>query len=248
MQPEVRARWSQPVGSVERAGLVQCFRECNLHYDGERCRFNRSGASEAGSHRLQTLSGIGERVAEGRTLLPILSGCIGMGCERVCTGILGGYDARPMCRGTVAAIRCPGSMQARRSGCATADQRLSPLQHQAHQRISDSRGAQTRTLRQSLLLRDLSGRDGEITWHGPRHTFYSWLEMAGETAIEIKEPAGHKTMSQGARYAHLSPKHKQSVVDQIAVTLTESKIAGCRRGDHTKHAPALQWQERSEVK
>jgi len=30
----------------------------------------------------------------------------------------------PMCRGTVAAIPCPGGMQARKSGCATTDQRL----------------------------------------------------------------------------------------------------------------------------
>lgn len=120
--------------------------------------------------------------------------------------------------------------------------------HYSTKRIHVLRGTQARTLRQSLLHRDLSGRDGEITWHGPRHAFCSWLEMAGETTIEIKEPAGHKTMSQAARYAHLSPKHKQSVVDRIAVTLTESKIAGCRRSHHTQHAPALQWQERSEVK
>jgi hypothetical protein len=47
--------------------------------------------------------------------------------------------------------------------------------------------------------------------------------MAGATTIEIKEAAGHKTMSQAARYAHLSPKHKQFVVDRIAVTITESE-------------------------
>jgi hypothetical protein len=62
--------------------------------------------------------------------------------------------------------------------------------------------------------------------------------MAGATTIEIKEAAGHKTMSQAPWYAQLSPKHKQSVVDRIADTLTESKIAGCRRRDHAKHAPA----------
>ena len=47
--------------------------------------------------------------------------------------------------------------------------------------------------------------------------------MAGATTIKIKDAAGHKTMSQAARYAHLSPKHKQSVVDRIAVTITESE-------------------------
>lgn len=55
-----------------------------------------------------------------------------------------------------------------------------------------------------------------ITWHGLRHTFCSWLAMAGATTREIMEAAGHKTMSQAARYSHLSPQHTQSVVDRIA--------------------------------
>ena len=33
-----------------------------------------------------------------------------------------------------------------------------------------------------------------ITWHGLRHTFCSWLAMAGATTREIVEAAGHKTM------------------------------------------------------
>ena len=57
-----------------------------------------------------------------------------------------------------------------------------------------------------------------ITWHGLRHTFCSWIAMAGATTREIMEAAGHKTMSQAARYAHLSPQHTQSVVDRIVGT------------------------------
>lgn len=57
-----------------------------------------------------------------------------------------------------------------------------------------------------------------ITWHGLRHTFCSWLAMAGATTREIMEAAGHKTMSQAARYAHLSTQHAQSVVDRIVGT------------------------------
>lgn len=59
-----------------------------------------------------------------------------------------------------------------------------------------------------------------ITWHGLRHTFCSWLAMAGATTREIMEAAGHKTMSQAARYSHLSPQHTQSVVDRIVGTST----------------------------
>jgi integrase len=57
-----------------------------------------------------------------------------------------------------------------------------------------------------------------ITWHGCRHTFCSWLAMAGASTREIMEAAGHKTLAMAARYAHLSPQHTQSVVDRIAGT------------------------------
>ncbi len=41
-------------------------------------------------------------------------------------------------------------------------------------------------------------------WHCNRHTFCSWLAMAGATIKEIQELAGHKTITMSARYAHLS--------------------------------------------
>ena len=41
------------------------------------------------------------------------------------------------------------------------------------------------------------------TWHSNRHTFCSWLAMAGESIKTIQELAGHKTIIMSARYAHL---------------------------------------------
>ncbi|HZL53632.1 MAG TPA: tyrosine-type recombinase/integrase, partial [Terracidiphilus sp.] len=58
-------------------------------------------------------------------------------------------------------------------------------------------------------------------WHSNRHTFCSWLAMAGATIKEIQELAGHKTITMSARYSHLSPDHKLSVIDRIAATATE---------------------------
>ncbi len=62
-----------------------------------------------------------------------------------------------------------------------------------------------------------AGIDGYV-WHGNRHTFCSWLAMAGATIKEIQEAAGHKTIAMSARYSHLSPAHNQSVVDRIATS------------------------------
>jgi integrase len=61
--------------------------------------------------------------------------------------------------------------------------------------------------------------EAEITgyvWHCNRHTFCSWLAMAGATIKEIQVAAGLKTITMAARYAHLSPEHSLSVVDRIS--------------------------------
>lgn len=72
-----------------------------------------------------------------------------------------------------------------------------------------------------------------ITWHGLRHTFCSWLAMAGATTREIMEAAGHKTVSQASRYSHLSPQHTRSVVDRIAIGTGHAP-----KGQHApEHAP-----------
>jgi integrase len=61
--------------------------------------------------------------------------------------------------------------------------------------------------------------DAEIegyVWHSNRHTFCSWLAMAGASIKEIQELAGHKTITMSARYSHLSPEHRLSVIDKIS--------------------------------
>jgi integrase len=44
----------------------------------------------------------------------------------------------------------------------------------------------------------------------------SWLAMAGASIKDIQEAAGHKSIIMSARYSHLSPAHKLSVVERIA--------------------------------
>jgi integrase len=58
----------------------------------------------------------------------------------------------------------------------------------------------------------------DYVWHSNRHTFCSWLAMAGASIKDIQELAGHKTVTISARYAHLSPDHKLSVLDRLSVS------------------------------
>jgi site-specific recombinase XerD len=55
-------------------------------------------------------------------------------------------------------------------------------------------------------------------WHSNRHTFCSWLAMAGASTVEIQKAAGHRAIAMAVRYSHLSPEHQLSVVDRIAGT------------------------------
>jgi hypothetical protein len=59
--------------------------------------------------------------------------------------------------------------------------------------------------------------------------------MAGATIKEIQELAGHKTISISARYAHLSPDHKLSVIDRISAAGNE-KTNSHQNGHRVKTA------------
>jgi integrase len=55
----------------------------------------------------------------------------------------------------------------------------------------------------------------EYTWHNNRHTFCSWLALAGVSLKEIQELAGHKTIAMSARYAHLSPERTATASERL---------------------------------
>jgi len=59
----------------------------------------------------------------------------------------------------------------------------------------------------------------DVTFHTLRHTAASYLVMEGIDLTTVKEILRHKSISMTLRYAHLSPKHKQSAVEALAKAL-----------------------------
>jgi integrase len=56
----------------------------------------------------------------------------------------------------------------------------------------------------------------KVVFHTLRHTFASWLAMAGTPMRTLAELMGHKSMRMTMRYAHLSPDHKRAAVAALA--------------------------------
>jgi integrase len=104
---------------------------------------------------------------------------------------------------------------------------LTPLQdkgHKATDRVFPSDTSDFKTSEwfgECLKAAAITG----YTWHCNRHTACSWLAMAGGTMKEIQEMGGFKTIVMAARYAHLSPDHRLSIVERISSQYAKEQAA-----------------------
>ncbi|MGI9504730.1 MAG: tyrosine-type recombinase/integrase, partial [Geminicoccaceae bacterium] len=67
---------------------------------------------------------------------------------------------------------------------------------------------------------------GHVRVHDLRHTFASWLSMAGQTEATIAELLGHKSRSASitGRYTHLNREHLRAAVESIVEGQNRTKL------------------------
>lgn len=62
----------------------------------------------------------------------------------------------------------------------------------------------------------ITDRRDKVIGHTLRHTFASWLAMAGTPIVTIQKLMGHRSIEMTLRYAHLSPSHEREAVARLA--------------------------------
>lgn len=62
-----------------------------------------------------------------------------------------------------------------------------------------------RAVKQAGLNAGITDRRQRVTFHTLRHSFASWLVMAGVSLYQVKELLGHASLTMTERYSHLSP-------------------------------------------
>lgn len=69
----------------------------------------------------------------------------------------------------------------------------------------------------ALGLNDgIEDRNERLVFHCTRHSFISWLVMAGVDLYVVMKRAAHSTIQQTEKYAHLAPNREQGAVETLA--------------------------------
>ncbi len=66
-----------------------------------------------------------------------------------------------------------------------------------------------------LYYRRLARLPEGITFHNLRHTYASWLVIAGVDLYRVKKLLGHKSIESTMRYSHLAPHNIKGDVERV---------------------------------
>lgn len=82
-----------------------------------------------------------------------------------------------------------------------------------------------RTVEALKLNEGINDRRHRVVFHTLRHTYCSWLAMAGESLYTIGELVGHSSMEMTKRYSHLCPDTKREASARIGLKMAAASAA-----------------------
>ncbi|MDL2306598.1 site-specific integrase [Desulfovibrio sp. OttesenSCG-928-C06] len=107
----------------------------------------------------------------------------------------------------------------------------------AHLPISaDADESFVRAVADCELNKKVTDRRHKVVFHTLRHTYCSWLAMAGVPLYTIGELVGHSSTQITRRYSHLCPNTKQEAASLIGELLTRSREAEAKKAATATHA------------
>lgn len=80
----------------------------------------------------------------------------------------------------------------------------------------------------------------DVTPHTLRHTFASWLVIAGVPLYEVSKLMGHGSIKMTERYAHLSPENLRSAVDSLCAKKRDNRESQLRQNNDLESMLASQ--------
>lgn len=72
------------------------------------------------------------------------------------------------------------------------------------------------------VRRKIGDRRQKIVFHSLRHTYASWLALAGEGQAMIAEMLGHSSLEMSRRYTHIMSEARQVTAERISRIFSES--------------------------
>jgi len=105
---------------------------------------------------------------------------------------------------------------------------------------SDSDESFVRTVEDCELNKGVTDTRHRVVFHTLRHTYCSWLAMAGVPLFTISELVGHSTTQMTKRYSHLCPDTKCDAASKIGEIMRAQKAKKDATADHSSSASETQ--------
>lgn len=111
---------------------------------------------------------------------------------------------------------------------------LDDIEHNGPYVLCNYKGERFKDMKKSFKAALEDANIENFRWHDLRHTFASWLVMAGTNILEVRDLLGHADVRTTQRYAHLAPDHLRKAVSVLPSFDSARCDANVTQSSHTQ--------------